>query len=86
MDIVNVNERHAELVIGDTGDIVQHGQTIEVPDELGEALLQQEGEWAKPTTKVAKQAKKAAKPDPTESQEIEPSPAEDAEPESKEHA
>lgn len=57
MKIVNVDPTGASRVIGDTGQIVAHGDEAEVDDaELAERLLEQKTIWAKPTTKAAKAA------------------------------
>ena len=44
-----------------TGDWVRPGQEVEVDTELAESLLEQEANWARPTTKVAQAAQKGSK-------------------------
>ena len=49
--------------IADTGQVVAYGAEVEVSEELGTRLLEQEDVWARPTTNAAKAAVKAAKRD-----------------------
>lgn len=46
--------------IGPTGQVVQPGETVDVPKPLAEALLRQTDAWGTPTTKAP------TKPDSTE--------------------
>lgn len=46
MKIVNQRTYALEVI----GRIAQPGEAIDVPDELGERLLEQPANWAKPTT------------------------------------
>ena len=55
--IVNIDPTGAAREIIDTGDFVAHGESVEVPTELAERLLEQETVWARPTTKAARAAK-----------------------------
>lgn len=57
--IVNVDPTHATREIGDTGQVVEYGQEVEVSSELADRLLQQ-SVWARPTTNVAKVAEEEA--------------------------
>jgi len=45
-----------------TGQLVGQGETVEVDTEVAEALLEQEGEWARPRAKVAKRAARRQSP------------------------
>ena len=46
--------------IADTGQVVAYGGEVEVSEELGVRLVEQEDVWARPTTNAAKAAIKAA--------------------------
>lgn len=59
MKIVNIDPTGASREIGDTGQIVAHGEEVEVDDSaLAERLLEQTTVWARPATKAAKAAAK----------------------------
>lgn len=58
MKIVNIDPTGADRVIGDTGQLVAHGEEAEVDAELAERLLEQSDVWDRPTTKAAKAAGK----------------------------
>jgi hypothetical protein len=45
---------HDEVELAATGQVVKHGEQIEVDADLAKALDQQPDNWAKPRTKAAK--------------------------------
>lgn len=49
MRVKNVRGKTLEIVA--TGQLVAPGKTVDVPDDLGNSLLEQPANWAKPTTK-----------------------------------
>lgn len=60
MHIVNVSERQTDLTILDTNDHVAFGATVEVPEELGDRLVDGP-DWARTNSNAARDARKAAK-------------------------
>jgi|tagenome__1003787_1003787.scaffolds.fasta_scaffold20819561_2 hypothetical protein len=57
MQVRNVDPTGSSREISDHGLIVEHGDTAEVPDEVGEALLAQADVWQ--PVGEAKKARKA---------------------------
>lgn len=55
--IVNTSETKSDLEIGDTDLTVAYGEEVEVDTELAERLIET-GQFARSTTKAAKQAEK----------------------------
>lgn len=55
--IVNTSETKSDLVIGDLDLNVAYGDEVEVETELAERLIET-GQFARSTTKAAKQAEK----------------------------
>jgi hypothetical protein len=49
---------HDEVELAATGQVVKHGEQIEVDADLAKALDEQPDNWAKPQTKAAKEADK----------------------------
>jgi hypothetical protein len=47
---------HDEVEVAATGDIVRRGEAVDVPEELAQQLDEQPDNWAKPTTRAAKDA------------------------------
>ena len=53
MKVKNVREWAVEVAV--TGQIVEAGETVEVPDDLGENLCSQPANWQAVTTNKKKQ-------------------------------
>lgn len=74
--IENIDPTHATREIGDTGQVVAFGETVEIENaELAASLLEQSAVWARPTRKDAKAAEREARNAPAPEGES-PSPAE----------
>lgn len=56
MKIVYVGRASGGVRIAATGQHAPKGEPIDVPDELGESLLEQESSWRKPTAAQAKKS------------------------------
>lgn len=55
--IVNTSETKSDLVIGDLDVTVAYGDEVEIETDLAERLIET-GQFARSTTKAAKQAEK----------------------------
>lgn len=47
---------HDEVELASTGQVVRHGESVEVDADLAQSLDGQPSNWAKPNTKAAKEA------------------------------